>query len=272
VGKRVLVVDDNAMVRQATCSLVGSWGMFPSAVASGKEALDRLEQGEPFDLALLDVQMPDMDGLELAMEIRKRRGPDVLPLAMMTSVGLRGEKLKSARVNCQAVVTKPLRLGRLYEALMGVFGAQDAREAGASSRWTAIPRIAERHPLRVLLAEDNPMNQKLVLRLLEKMGYKADLARDGLQVLEALAERPYDVILMDVQMPELDGLEVTRRIRTALPEEARPRIVAMTAAALPADREACREAGMDDYLAKPLKVDDLVAVLATSIPRGSCRD
>jgi CheY-like chemotaxis protein len=135
----------------------------------------------------------------------------------------------------------------------------------------AIPRIADRHPLRVLLAEDNPMNQKLVVRLLEKMGYKADLAQDGLQVLEALGNQPYDLILMDVQMPELDGLEVTRRIRAALPEDSRPRIVAMTASALPADREACRQAGMDDYLAKPIKVEELVAILAASGPRGSGR-
>jgi CheY-like chemotaxis protein len=187
-----------------------------------------------------------------------------LPLVMLTSLGRRAE---TDAAPFAAHLTKPIRPSQLYDALMGVFG-------GRPTEGTAVPaaspsdRAGPRSPLRILVAEDNAVNQQLTLLLLQKLGYRGDVAADGREVLEALERQPYDVVLMDVHMPEMDGLEATRRILQRWPGE-RPRIVAMTANALEGDREACLAAGMDDYLSKPVREDELATALGQVAPRGT---
>ncbi len=271
VGKRVLVVDDNAANREVVKRQASSWGMVPRDTGSPTEALEWIRRGDPFDAAILDMQMPEMDGLALAREIRRFRAARVLPLVMLTSLGRRKEDVE-AGVDFAAHLTKPIKASQLYEALMSAFGeiSEEARPVGAG-----VARGSEatsRGPLQVLLADDNAVNQQLALALLKKMGYRADVATNGAEVLEALARRPYDVVLMDVEMPVMDGLEASRRINQEWPAGQRPRIIAMTANAMQGDREACLAAGMDDYLSKPIRREELAAALARSEARAVSAD
>ncbi len=271
VGKRVLVVDDNAANREVVKRQASSWGMVPRDTGSPTEALEWIRRGDPFDAAILDMQMPEMDGLALAREIRRFRAARVLPLVMLTSLGRRKEDVE-AGVDFAAHLTKPIKASQLYEALMSVFGeiSEEARPVGAG-----VARGSEatsRGPPQVLLADDNAVNQQLALALLKKMGYRADVATNGAEVLEALARRPYDVVLMDVEMPVMDGLEASRRINQEWPAGQRPRIIAMTANAMQGDREACLAAGMDDYLSKPIRREELAAALARSEARAVSAD
>jgi signal transduction histidine kinase/DNA-binding response OmpR family regulator len=257
-GKRILIVDDNATNREIVTRQARSWEMEPLAVEGALEALDLISAGERFDVAVLDTLMPDMDGVTLAHEIRRHVDERELPLILLTSLG----RLQEARTAGEFAVqlTKPVKASQLYNALLSVL-AHHVHEPRAAS---ALP--VERKPattsLRILLAEDNAVNQKVALRLLERLGYGADIAWNGAEAIEALERKPYDVVLMDVQMPGLDGLDATRRICERWPAESRPRIVAMTANALPEDREACFAAGMDDYVAKPIRPDELAAALS----------
>ena len=267
-GRRVLIVDDNATNRRVLTLQTQSWGMFPQDTALPVEALDWIRQGDPstgsgqapFDVALLDMQMPEMDGLMLAAEIRRARDAQTLPLVLLSSLGRPGSEVE---VEFASFLRKPIKASQLYNALVGIF-AEEARpiqqqEGAARSQFD--PEMGQRLPLRILLAEDNAVNQKLALRLLQRMGYRADVAANGLEVLEALRRQTYDVVLMDVQMPEMDGLGATRAICQEWPREQRPRIIAMTANAMKEDREACLAAGMDDYLSKPVRVKELVSAL-----------
>ena len=260
-GKRLLVVDDNTANREVVKRQASSWGMVPRDTGSPTEALEWIRRGDPFDAAILDMQMPDMDGLALAREIRRYRDGRVLPLVMLTSLGRRREDV-DAGVDFAAHLTKPIKASQLYEALMSVCGeiSEEMRpvEAGAG-RGAA---RAERTPLQILLADDNAVNQQVALVLLEKMGYRADVVTNGAEVLEALARQRYDVVLMDVEMPVMDGLEASRRINREWPAAQRPRIIAMTANAMQGDRETCLAAGMDDYLSKPIRREELAAALA----------
>ena len=261
--RRVLIVDDNATNRRVLVGQTRSWNMLPRETASPHEALEWIQRGDPFDLALLDMQMPEMDGVMLAKAIRQHRDAQSLPLVMLSSLGRK--ELGADSVHFAAYLTKPIKQSMLYDALVEVFAgepkAAHTREPAAASQFDAL--LAERLPLRLLVAEDNAVNQKLALQMLRKMGYRADVAANGLEVLEALERQPYDVVLMDVQMPEMDGLEATRQIRSlsAARLMAQPRIVAMTANAMQGDREMCLAAGMDDYMSKPIQVKDLQAAL-----------
>ena len=252
-GRRLLVVDDNATNREIVSRQVRAWGMRPLAVEHPAEALALIEAGEHFDVAVLDMQMPEMDGLELARAIRRQRRD--LPLVLVTSLSGLPEARSSTEFTAQ--LTKPLRASQLFDALMSVFGEHVATPLPAAGDGDGKP-VSK---LRILLAEDNAVNQKLALRLLERLGYQADLAENGREVLEALERQTYDVILMDVQMPELDGLDATRRIRESRTPGDQPHIVAMTANAMREDRDACIEAGMDNYVAKPIRPDELAAAL-----------
>jgi CheY-like chemotaxis protein len=210
------------------------------------------------------MHMPEMDGLTLASEIRRYRDADALPLVMLTSLGRRTED-RDPRAEFAAMLTKPIRGSQLYDAVAAAVGAQPA---GARDALEPTPdAIPARAQLRVLLAEDNAVNRQLALRLLEKLGYAADVAANGLDALEALRRRPYDVVLMDVEMPVMDGLEASRRIHGEWRGRERPRIVAMTANAMQGDRETCLAAGMDDYVSKPIRLDDLAAALRRCVPR-----
>jgi PAS domain S-box-containing protein len=260
-GKRLLVVDDNAANREVVKRQASSWGMVPRDTGSPTEALEWIRRGDPFDAAILDMQMPEMDGLALAREIRRFRDARVLPLVMLTSLGRREEDVH-AGVDFAAHLTKPIKASQLQEALLKAFGqiSEEVRSVG-----TGIAGDSEATggaPLQVLVADDNAVNQQLALALLEKMGYRADVATNGAEVLEALARRPYDVVLMDVEMPVMDGLEASRRINQEWPAGQRPRIIAMTANAMQGDRETCLAAGMDDYLSKPIRREELAAALA----------
>jgi signal transduction histidine kinase/CheY-like chemotaxis protein/HPt (histidine-containing phosphotransfer) domain-containing protein len=266
-GRRLLVVDDNETNRRILKLQSESWGISCYATASPAEALSQLGGEEPFDAAILDMQMPEMDGLQLAAELRRLPGRENLPLILLTSLGgLAGEEMPAAEsVSLAAVLTKPVKPSQLYEALVEIFVGRPIRVRRRQPAQTSQfdPEMAARLPLHILLVDDNSTNQRLGLRLLDRFGYRADVAANGQEAIEALERQAYDVILMDVQMPVLDGLEATRRIRqrTELPQ---PYIVAMTADAMTEDRAACLEAGMDDYVSKPIRVQALVQALERS--------
>jgi PAS domain S-box-containing protein len=264
-GKRILIVDDNATNREIVTRHARSWEMEPVAIERPADALELIAQGEPFDVAVLDMMMPEIDGITLAREIRQRRGETELPLLLLTSLG----RLPQLQVEgvFSAQLSKPLKASQLYNTLVQLLTRGSAGDHEEVESVTDGKR--ERSALRILLAEDNAMNQKVALRLLERLGYRADVATNGLEAIEALERQPYDVVLMDVQMPELDGLDATRRIVERWPAESRPHIVAMTANALPEDREACFAAGMDDYVAKPIRPEELVAALKRAKPLGN---
>jgi CheY-like chemotaxis protein len=258
-GKRVLIVDDNATNRRVLSLQARGWGMDPLESASPLEALERIRSGEAFDLAFLDLRMPEMDGMTLAAEIRKHRDADALPLVLVSSTGAH----TAAPAPFAASLSKPIKQSALFDVLSGIFAAWPPAPAAAPAPAPALdPLMGVRQPLRVLLAEDNAVNQKVALRLLQQLGYRADVAANGLEAIDAVARQPYDVLLMDVQMPEMDGLEATRLICARWPRERRPWVVAMTADAMQGDREKCLEAGMDDYVSKPIRVDELIAALA----------
>ncbi|MEG4207336.1 response regulator [Microcoleus sp. Pol7_A1] len=328
-GKRVLIVDDNATNRRILTLQAQSWGMVARASSSARLALDWLAAKEEFDLAVLDMQLPEMDGLTLAAQIRRYPDCEKLPLVMLTSIGRQEINTPAIEVDFAAFLNKPIKQSQLYNVLINIFGEQTPEFRGQRSSGPflqSIPVLAENLPLRILLADDHLVNQKVALQILQRMGYRADVAGNGIEVLEALCRQPYDVVLMDVQMPEMDGLETTRRIReqfsadltlendtgesevSATDEQSnnrksrienrkstdeesnnrkskienrkstdeesnnrkskienrkstRPWIVAMTANAMQGDREECMAAGMDDYLSKPIAIEQLVRAL-----------
>jgi len=255
-GRRVLIVDDNPTNRYILSRQLAQWGLVTLDAESGLEALSLVRRGEPFDLAILDMQMPEMDGVMLAREMRRYRDELSLPLIMLTSLG-RHEISASLFA---AFLTKPIKAGQLYDLLLAVLTSdrpRRARKAGEALN----PHMAQRLPIRMLVAEDNVVNQKLTLRLLERLGYRADAVANGFEALQAVDRQPYDLIFMDVQMPEMDGLESTRCLRRDLPVERQPFIIAMTANAMEGDRERCLTAGMDDYVSKPIQVRELIGAL-----------
>jgi signal transduction histidine kinase/DNA-binding response OmpR family regulator len=259
-SKRVLIVDDNATNRRVLELQTTKWGMASRATESPQQALQWIEHGEKFDLAILDMHMPEMDGLALAHEIRKHNA--TLPLVLFSSLGRReagnGDDLFAA------YLTKPIRQSQLFDTLVGLLGegetAATVPVVPAATRLD--PQMARRHPLRILLAEDNVVNQKLAMRILQQMGYRADLASNGIEAIESVRRQTYDVVLMDVQMPEMDGLDAARAICARWSANERPRIIAMTANAMQGDRDMCLAAGMDDYLTKPIRVERLVEALS----------
>jgi signal transduction histidine kinase/DNA-binding response OmpR family regulator len=263
-GKKLLIVDDNATNRRILVLQARNWGMLARDTASPEEALEWIQNGDPFDLAILDMQMPGMTGVELATAVRRERDADSLPLVLYSSLGGREEAAGS--VDFAAYLTKPARSSALFDTLIEIFAGEDGRESKAAPEKRPQTLMAQYHPLRILLVEDNAVNQKLALRLLEKMGYRADVAGNGLEAIEAVERQSYDVILMDVQMPEMDGLEATRQIVARWSANERPSIIAMTANAMQGDRELTIEAGMDDYVAKPVRVDELVGALSRVTP------
>ncbi|MCH7639465.1 MAG: response regulator [Bacteroidetes bacterium] len=358
-SKRVLIVDDNETNRKILVKQSENWGMEPIAWSGAAEALDWVDRGGIYDFALLDMQMPEMDGLMLAEELRSRDAVRERPLVMLSSVG---NRIRAGGL-LDAALTKPVKQTQLFEVLTDVATTQE-RLRQLPEDWSAPPTLpasgdendapgasntsdleesasdeldaphipdahaedvspshdeahdqdasvpgstasanenlhelsaeteaqestppevdppapqpsgdpplptpsappsSEKQPLRILMAEDNTVNQKMALGILKRLGYVADVAANGLEVIKALELADYDVILMDVQMPELDGLEATRRIRQTVPREKRPRIIAMTANAMQGDRDRCLEAGMDDYVPKPVRHEDLAAALA----------
>jgi len=261
VGKRLLVVEENQTNRRIIIHRAEQWGMIVQAVGSSNEALKILGQGAAFDAAILDLQLPDMDGLGLANEIRNHAFGRYLPLLLLSSVRLRGDDTRPANAGISVFVYKPIRPAQLLDALCRSLSIQIQREKKAPPAPALDADFARRFPLRLLLADDNPINQKVGLSVLNKLGYRADIANNGLEVLQALEQKAYDILFLDVQMPEMDGLEAARQICQRWPAEKRPRIIAMTGNALMGDREKCLQAGMDDYISKPVRIGDLQAAL-----------
>ncbi len=263
-GKRVLIVDDHQTNRRILSRFALLWGLRPTTLPSALEALDRVRHGEAFDLAILDMSMPDCDGLDLARQLRQCRGAEQLPIVLLTSLGQRPSQALEPSLAIAACLAKPIKAALLYDTLVaavrgaaGTPAAEQATEALAP----AAP-AAPRQVLRVLVAEDHPINQRVVVRLLQHLGHHADIAADGQQTIDAVSRQHYDVVLMDIQMPEVDGLQAARAIVRRRGPQGLPRIVAMTANAMPGDRDACIAAGMDGYLAKPIELRDLANALA----------
>jgi PAS domain S-box-containing protein len=254
--RRMLIVDDNATNRRILTTVVGGWGMVPRAAHSAHEALQWIRGGEHFDVGIFDMQMPEMDGVMLAREIRLLPGGESLPLVLLSSLGQR--EVTSEKKLFSSALTKPVKPSQLFDVLAGMF-TEPVPAATAPTRIMPRP-LGDKlmGSTRLLLAEDNVVNQKVALHLLAALGYRADLAANGLEVLEALRRQHYDIVLMDVQMPEMDGLEAARHIVADQPDRAkRPWIIAITANAIQGDREICLEAGMDDYISKPIRKAEL---------------
>ena len=258
-GRRLLVVDDNAANRRLLAALAGKWGLSAVLLERPTEALERLRRGEHFDVAILDMQMPGMDGIMLAHQIRRIPGCARLPLVLFSSVD--SSCVETAPGLFAATLSKPAKPSLLFDTLVNI----------CSETESAVPIVDIPAPVtapvqvsvgRILLAEDNIVNQKVALHMLARIGCRADIAANGLEVLEAMERQAYDLILMDMQMPEMDGLEATRRIRAGLkPGQPGPWIIALTANAMDGYRDECLEAGMDDYLGKPIKTAELTAAL-----------
>ncbi len=276
VGKRILIVDDNSTNRKILLKQTESWGMIVSTAENANHALELMATENQFDVAIVDMQMPEIDGLTLATKIHQNPIYQDLPLVLLSSLGK--QEINLSNQLFAAVINKPVKQSQLYEILLNIFSGQGIQvRVTNNSKWNteAIPLLAEQLPLRILLADDHLVNQKVALQILQRMGYRADVASNGLEVLEAVFGLPYDVVLMDVQMPLMDGLEASRRIRqeyenpTEYPEKAsqeRPRIIAMTANAMQGDREECIAAGMDDYISKPIQMEQLIEALSKCKP------
>jgi signal transduction histidine kinase/DNA-binding response OmpR family regulator len=256
-GLRLLVVDDNPTNRRVLALQTAKWGMVPQDSAVPEDALRWVEQGQRFDLAIIDMHMPGMDGLALARQIHKTAPK--LPLVLFSSLGRK--EAGDTEGHFSAYLAKPLRQSQLFDTLVSLLAQGAAAKPAEAAKPKIDASLAQRHPLRILLAEDNVVNQKLAMRLLSQMGYRADLASNGIEAIESIERQTYDVVLMDVQMPEMDGLEASRRITAKWQPQQRPRIVAMTANAMQGDRQACLAAGMDDYVTKPIRVGALVQAL-----------
>jgi len=268
-GVRVLVVDDHDANRLLVMSLLKSWGCRGGEAADGETALGELlnaaRDGDPYGAALLDMQMPVMDGAELGRRIKELPEIRATSLIMLTSLGERGDAARLNRMGFAGYLTKPLRRSQLRECLALVLGRAEAPRANPASGLVTRHTVSEyqKRPARILLVEDNATNQLVARKMLQKLGYRADVAANGGEALAALQATPYDLVLMDCQMPEMDGFEATRRIRDPQSSVINRRVpvIAMTAYAMKGDRERCLEAGMDDYLAKPVQSGELSAMI-----------
>ncbi len=269
--KRVLVVDDNATNRLILSRQLEAWQMRPIVFEAPLDALAWIRGGGSADIAILDAQMPDLDGLMLAREIRGVGGAwATAPLIMLTSLGRR-EVGADAEI-FSAFLSKPLKPSALFDALVGIFTGQPVRVVPrAGGELQVDPQMGEKTPRRILLVEDNATNQKVALALLGRLGYRADVAANGLEGLDALARQDYDVVLMDIQMPELDGLGATKRLRSELPEVRQPWVIAMTANAMEGEREVALAAGMNEVVTKPVRIERLAEALAASQPLAGSR-
>jgi CheY-like chemotaxis protein/HPt (histidine-containing phosphotransfer) domain-containing protein len=271
----VLVVDDNATNRRILDEVLTHWGMRPSVVPGGREALEELgraaQAGEPYPLVLLDAHMPDLDGFSLAERIRQNPALTGATVMMLTSGGQAGDAGRCRELGLAGYLTKPVRQQDLWKAIMAALGAPAEAEPTVSA-----PRPATSRRLHILLAEDNLFNQKLAVRLLQKQGHEVVVAGSGREALEAVGRQPFDLVLMDVQMPEMDGLEATRRIRDREAREhrlgpggAHLPVIAMTAYAMKGDRERCLDAGMVGYVAKPIRPLELLEAVAAVTGGGA---
>lgn len=273
-NKHLLIVDDHKMSRRSFVQQAKEWGLVPHAASTANQALDWLEQGKNFDLAIIDMEMPKVNGLSLITEIRKEFDAQELPIILLTplNVGRIGQDAQNSVMNqatgdINEFLHKPVKQSQLFNALLNTITSKthDKHRKSFPPSYSSDTKTLKAPSQRILLAEDNVVNQKVALGILKQIGYeRVDVAGNGLEVLAALERQPYDVILMDVQMPEMDGLEAARCINEEFPIQNRPRMIALTANAMPGDREQCIEAGMQDYISKPIRKDDLAQALHTA--------
>ncbi len=278
-GKHVLIVNNSTTERETLSAYVADFGFSSGAASSGAEALDRLRHAgrtkQAFDVALIDAQLSDMSGLELAAAIQAEPDLAVPKLVLLAASGRRGDALAIEKQGFAAYLQKPVNENQLFDCLMAVFGVDD--EADAPSP----PRLITQHTLNearqqdaisILLAEDNPVNQRVAQAILKKLGHRCDVARNGREAVEAVKKTYYDLVFMDCQMPEIDGYEATALIRGLRGDERNTPIIAMTANALNGDREKCLEAGMDDYVSKPIRTDAIAEAIARTLSRRRRND
>jgi CheY-like chemotaxis protein len=270
----VLVVDDNSTNRRILHELLINWHMKPTDADSGPTALAAIEQAkeqgdEPFSLILMDAVMPGMDGFALAEEIAKRQG-EVGPIVMMlTSAGKRGDAARCRELGIASYLTKPIKSSELFDVIMATLSILDQEKHGTPlitrhylRESLASKTLENKRKLHILVAEDNVVNQRLIVRLLEKQGHTVMVAGNGKEAFDALRKETFDLVLMDIQMPEMDGLQATRSIRE-MEEKTGGHIpiIALTAYAMKGDRERCIEAGMDDYISKPIQTQELFGAI-----------
>ncbi len=265
-GKLLLIVDDGEVNRRILSVQAQRWGMRTWEVESGDAALAWL-QANPADLAILDLQMPEMDGLDLAARIHALAPHRQLPLIMLSSAAVQHDREDPRWLHFAARFHKPVRFAPLLDALLAALGHARAAEGELRGAAPSPVSLAEEIPLRILMAEDNVVNQKVAGRLLERLGYRCDIVADGDECLESVSRQEYDVILMDVQMPQRDGYSATQAIRERTDVRIRPQIIALTAHASLQDREQCLKHGMDDYLTKPVVAADLAQKLRGAAAR-----
>ncbi|MEM7093737.1 MAG: response regulator [Actinomycetota bacterium] len=267
-GLSVLVVDDNETNRVILDRQLTHWGMQPHLADSAAAALDMIKNGLAIDLAILDLQMPHMDGRDLARWLRAHKGTTKAPLLLLSSLAVR-ERKADGDLFAEHLL-KPIKPRTLFDALRVAVGEVQTRVAAPKA--PTEQNLAEVIPARILLVEDNMVNQKVASHMLGKLGYSCDIAADGVEAVSSVERQDYDVVFMDVQMPRMDGYEATRRIRADMPADRQPHIIAMTANVLEQDRQACAEAGMVDFVGKPVRLEELVSALeryrdgAASIP------
>ena len=259
-NKRVLIVDDNETNRKILSLQTLSWKMSAQLASSGDDALKLIENGHRFDMAILDLQMPGMNGVALARKIRECEELSDLPIIMFSSTDQQKERFPDNLFS--SFLYKPLRQSQLLSAIGSILGQVKIPEKTRTQQIDS--SFAEKFPLRILIAEDNLINQMVALKILSKMGYNADIANNGIEAIQSLERQPYEVILMDMQMPEMDGLQATKEICMGWSGKTKPRIIAMTANAMKGDREKCLHAGMDDYITKPINMKDLKRALKNS--------
>ena len=257
-GKHILIVDDNYTNRQILNNQLELWKMIPTLAESGAEALEIMAKGTHFDLMLSDMQMPDMDGCELATQM-KQLYPEI-PIILLSSVG--DENNKKYTGLFKSILTKPIKQEMLCRLLINELRGKSkpVKQEAEPVKPKLSVDFAKEHPLDILVVEDNLANQRLALKILSKLGFEPMLAENGKIAVEMVGKNEYDMVLMDVQMPVMDGLEATRIIRQQLATQ--PVIIAMTANAMKEDRDECLEAGLDDFLSKPVKPEDLMNMIA----------
>jgi signal transduction histidine kinase/DNA-binding response OmpR family regulator len=265
IGKQILIIDANIINQKNLIQQIQSWGMLNCAVFTGKQALNLIIKGIKFDLIILDLELLDMDYVYLIQEIRRQYVLNKIPIIILSSPSQPEFNIPNIDGDSIETLKKPMQQSQLYELMQKTFAGEEIKAnpiTNIKNSTKSTSTISKNLSLRILLAEDNLVNQKVTLLVLKQIGYRADIANNGLEVLEALQQQTYDVVLMDVQMPEMDGLTATQKICQKWSYLERPRIIALTANTMPGDREMCLNAGMDDYISKPIRVENLRTALS----------
>ncbi|MEM9773595.1 MAG: response regulator [Chloroflexota bacterium] len=259
-GKHALVIDDNQTNLQLIEKYCMKWDMITTLAGSGPDGIRALKSEQAFDIILLDYQMPQMSGLDMVRYLQEQKF-DTPPMVLITSVGNREVKIEAEQLGVEGFIYKPVKVSQLLNSMLTIFSEKWSRKKKTTKTADSTHKLAQQHPLRILLAEDNVVNQKVANRTLERLGYRIDVVANGQEALEAAERQSYDLILMDVHMPVMDGLEASRQIIKMFGNSKAPMIAALTAGVMQQDRDLCKEAGMQKFLSKPFRIEDLVDLL-----------